>query len=408
MLKKYNCNMKNKKILISGASIAGPTLAYWLHRYGFTVTVVERAPELRLGGQNIDVKGPAKEVALKMGIVEKIRALNTTEVGLRFVDSQNGTLAEFPSDSSMSMTQELEILRGDLVKILYEQSSKDVNYIFGDHIVHLKETEDDIEVEFKSGKKEAFSIVISAEGIGSGTRDLAFGSRPHYKYLGLHTAYLTIPKKNTDSRWARWYNAPRGIVFMLRPDNYGETRASVTFLAKENEYKDLPEDRQRKVLMSHLNGTGWESERLINEIEDSKDFYFERVSQVKAEQWSNGRVVITGDAAWCATPIAGKGTDLAMAGAYVLAGELSKAEDYQEAFKNYEKIMRPYVDKCQKLPPGIPGIVYPESKWGVTLLNKVIKIAGSKPVKSVINLFSGTKKEDENDFILPNYENNFK
>jgi len=400
--------MKNKKILISGASIAGPTLAYWLHRYGFTVTVVERAPELRLGGQNIDVKGPAKEVALKMGIVEKIRARNTTEVGLRFVDSQNETLAEFPSDSSMSMTQELEILRGDLVKILYEQSSKDVNYIFGDHIVHLKETEDDIEVEFKSGKKEAFSIVISAEGIGSGTRDLAFGSRPHYKYLGLHTAYLTIPKKNTDSRWARWYNAPRGIVFMLRPDNYGETRASVTFLAKENEYKDLPEDRQRKVLISHLDGTGWEAERLINEIEDSKDFYFERVSQVKAEQWSMGRVVITGDAAWCATPIAGKGTDLAMAGAYVLAGELSKAEDYQEAFKNYEKIMRPYVDKCQKLPPGIPGIVYPESKWGVTLLNKVIKIAGSKPVKYVMNLFSGTEKEDKKDFVLPYYENNFK
>lgn len=195
---------------------------------------------------------------------------------------------------------------------------------------------------------------------------------------------------------------------MLRPDNYGETRASVTFLAKENEYKDLPEDRQRKVLISHLDGTGWEAERLINEIEDSKDFYFERVSQVKAEQWSKGRVVITGDAAWCATPIAGKGTDLAMAGAYVLAGELSKAEDYQEAFKNYEKIMRPYVDKCQKLPPGIPGIVYPESKWGVTLLNKVIKVAGSKSVKYVMNLFSGTEKEDKNDFILPNYENNFK
>lgn len=399
--------MKNKKILISGASIAGPTLAYWLNKYGFTVTVVERSPELRLGGQNIDVKGPAKEVALKMGIVEKIRALNTTEIGLRFVDSQNKTLAEFPSDSSISMTQELEILRGDLVKILYEQSSEDVNYVFGDHIVHLKETEDEIEVEFKSGKKEAFSIVISAEGIGSSTRDLAFGNRPQYKYLGLHTAYLTISKKDSDSRWARWYNAPGGIVVMLRPDNYGETRASVTFLAKEDEYKDLQEEKQRKKLISHLKEAGWESDRLTEKIEDSKDFYFERVSQVKAEQWSMGRVVITGDAAWCATPIAGKGTDLAMAGAYILAGELSQAKNYTEAFKNYEKIMRPYVDQCQKLPPGIPGIVYPKSKLGVTLLNKAVMIAGSRPVKFVMNLFSGKGGEEKKEFILPDYESDF-
>lgn len=230
--------MKNKKILVSGASIAGPTLAYWLNKYGFEVTVIERSHELRLGGQNIDVKGPAKEVALKMGIVEEIRALNTTEIGLRFVNSDNHILAEFPAESSMSMTQELEILRGDLVKILYDHTEKDVKYIFGDHIIHLKQTENGVEVDFAGGRKDIFDIVVSAEGIGSATRDLAFGNRPRYKYLGLYTAYLTIPKNKTDSRWARWYNAPEGIVFMLRPDNYGETRASVTFLAEENEYKN--------------------------------------------------------------------------------------------------------------------------------------------------------------------------
>lgn len=396
--------MKDKKILVSGASIAGPTLAYWLHQYDFEVTVVEREPELRLGGQNIDVKGPAKEIAVKMGIVEEIRNHNTTEIGLRFVDSQNQTLAEFPADSSMSMTQELEILRGDLVRILYEHTSNDVKYIFGDHIVKIKQTDDEVEVEFGSGKKEFFDIVISAEGIGSGTRNLAFGSLPHYKYLGLHTAYLTIPKKNTDSRWARWYNAPKGIVFMLRPDNYGETRASVTFLAEENAYKDLDEKEQKKALIRHIQGAGWESERLVDEIEGSRDFYFERVSQVKADRWSTGRVAVTGDAAWCATPIAGKGTDLAMAGAYILAGELSKAKDHEEAFRNYEEIMRPYVEECQKLPPGIPGIVYPESKWGVALLNKCIRVAGSKPVKRLAVFFSG-KKEDKKEFILPDYGN---
>lgn len=398
--------MKNKKILISGASIAGPTLAYWLHKYGFNVTVIERSPGLRLGGQNIDVKGPAKEIALKMGIAEKIRALNTTEVGLRFVNSQNQTLAEFPAESSMSMTQELEILRGDLVKILYDHTSEDVRYIFGDRIIRLDQTEDEVEVLFGSGKKDKFDLVVSAEGIGSGTRDLAFGSCPCYKYLGLHTAYLTIPKKSTDSRWARWYNAPKGIVFMLRPDNYGETRASVTFLAEENEYRDLDEQAQKKALIKRIQGAGWESERLIEGIGESRDLYFERVSQVKADRWSKGRVVITGDAAWCATPIAGKGTDLAMAGAYILAGELSKAEHHEKAFGNYEKIMRPYVEKCQKLPPGIPGIVYPESKWGIALLNQCIRVAGSKPVEWLLKLFSGNSKEDKKEIMLPDYENN--
>lgn len=395
--------MKNKKILVSGASIAGPTLAYWLHKYGFEVTVIERSPELRLGGQNIDVKGPAKEVALKMGIVEEIRALNTTEIGLRFVDSGNRTLAEFPAGSSMSMTQELEILRGDLVKILYDHTAKDVEYIFGDHIIHLMQTENEVEVNFASGRKDIYDIVVSAEGIGSSTRDLAFGNRPDFKYLGLYTAYLTIPKKETDSRWARWYNAQEGIVFMLRPDNYGETRASVTFLAKENEFKDLDDQEQKKALIHRINGAGWESERLIKEIENTNDLYFERVSQVKIKRLSIGRVVITGDAAWCATPIAGKGTDLAMAGAYILAGELSMAEDYEEAFRNYEEKMRPYVEECQKLPPCIPGIVYPKSKWGVALLNKLVTIAGSKPVRWLMGVFSGNNKDGKKEIILPDY-----
>ncbi|MDQ1150315.1 2-polyprenyl-6-methoxyphenol hydroxylase-like FAD-dependent oxidoreductase [Sphingobacterium zeae] len=400
--------MKDKKILVSGASIAGPTLAYWLDRYGFEVTVIERAAVLRLGGQNIDVKGPAKEIALKMGILEEIRAHNTTEIGLRFVSSDNHTIAEFPSDSSMSMTQELEILRGDLVKILYDLTAKRVEYIFGDHIIDLIESENEVKVDFASGKKGVFDIVVIAEGIGSATRDLAFGGRPRFNYLGLYTAYLTILRNNSDSRWARWYNAPKGIVFMLRPDNYGKTRASVTFLAKENAYKDLSEADQKRALIDRIQGAGWESERLVNEIKESEDLYFERVSQVKTDKWTKGRVVITGDAAWCATPIAGKGTDLALAGAYILAGELYRAGNYEEAFRNYEKIMKPYVQECQKLPPGIPRIVYPESRVGVALLNQLIAIVGSKPVKWLMRVFSGDKKDNKKnrkkEIILPDYE----
>ncbi|MHA4894661.1 FAD-dependent monooxygenase [Pedobacter sp. PWIIR3] len=395
--------MKNKKILISGASIAGPTLAYWLIKYGFAVTVVEKAPALRLGGQNIDVKGPAREIAVMMGIEEEIRQKNTTEIGTRFVDTANKTIAEFRTGESIGLTQELEILRGDLVKILYEHSKDDVDYRFGDHITSISQRDDSVSIGFASGKEEAFDILISAEGIGSKTAELAFGGQPEFKYLGLHSAYLTIPKTDTDSKWARWCNAATGIVYLMRPDNYGETRASVTFLAREGAYKGLSPEAQKEALIARIKGTGFESDRIIKGIKQTDDLYFDRVSQVKAAKWSIGNVAITGDAAWCATPIAGKGTDLAMAGAYILAGELFKAETVKQAFQAYEIKMRPYVEKCQKLPPGIPWAVYPTTKFGLFILKQLVATVGSKPVKWLIGKLSGGNKTPEKEIQLPNY-----
>lgn len=396
--------MKDKKILVTGASIAGPTAAYWLNRYGFKVTVVERNSELRLGGQNLDVKGPAQVIAAKMGIEEIIRDRNKTEVGLRFVDTDNKTVAEFPKESSFSMTQELEILRGDLVQILYDQTKQDVAYRFGEYVKDLKQMEDGVNVTFSSDKSELFDFVIIAEGIGSHTRKLVFPHKPDFKYLGLYTAYLTVEKSPTDSSWARWCNAENGIVFMFRPDNYGTTRASVTFTAEEDEYKGLTIDEQKTAIIDRIKGSGWESERLIKEIRVTKDLYFERVSQVKASKLSEGRVAMIGDAAYCATPIAGKGTDLAMSGAYILAGELYAAKTYQEAFNAYENKMLPYVKKCQSLPPGIPKLVYPQSKFGVGLLNRLFSIVGSKTAKWAMGLFAGKKTTPELDIVLRDYE----
>ncbi|MEJ7558543.1 MAG: FAD-dependent monooxygenase [Pedobacter sp.] len=396
--------MKDKQILVTGASIAGPTLAYWLNRYGFNVTVVERSPELRLGGQNIDVKGPAQEIAHKMKIENLISEKNTSEIGLRWVNIKNEILAEFPKESALSMTQELEILRGDLVQILYDHTKGDVEYRFNEYVTSLTQTEANVSVTFSSGKTEQFDLVIAAEGIGSHTRQLAFGNQPVFKYLGLYTAYLTIPKASTDSNWARWCNAENGIVFLIRPDNYGGTRASITFTAKEDEFKDLTIEEQRLALADRLKGSGWESDRLIRELEKATDLYFDRVSQVKIEKWSEGRVAIVGDAAYCATPIAGKGTDLAMSGAYILAGELSVANSHQEAFNAYENKMRSYVEKCQKLPPGIPKLVYPQSKLGVGVLNGLVFIAGSKPAQWILKIFSSKKKVLNKEIILPDYE----
>jgi 2-polyprenyl-6-methoxyphenol hydroxylase-like FAD-dependent oxidoreductase len=395
--------MQSKKVLVSGASIAGPSLAFWLQKYGFEVSVVERSPSLRLGGQNIDVKGAARKIAQKMGIEEAILGANTGEVGLQFVDRNNNVRAAFPKSEVGSFTSELEILRGDLVEILYECTKNNVEYRFGDSIAALSETEDGVTVTFASGQTEKYFLVIAADGIRSKTRTLIFGDEPTLEYLGLYTTYFTIPRRPTDSNWARWYNATRSRVILLRPDNKGTTRASFNFLAPHRAYEDLASATQKEVLKKKLADAGWEAARLAEELDRSEDVYFDAVSQVKAPRWTKGRFAMVGDAAYCPSPLTGMGTSLAILGAYVLAGELAQTDDYRQAFAAYEKRLRPYVESVQRLPPGVPWIVYPRTRRGVALLNRIIRFFASRTVKSVFKLFQG-RGESEEEFVLPEYE----
>lgn len=396
--------MNKRKILVSGASIAGLTLAYWLNRYGFEVTVIERADELRLGGQNIDVKGPALEIVRKMKLEEKIRAANTTEVGIRFVNTQDKVLAEFPKGEALSMTQELEILRGDLVRIFFDEVRNNTRFLFGDQISTLQEQHDKVQVTFQHNPPATFEFVLIAEGIGSRTRQLVFGKEVGFKYLGIYTSYFTVPKASTDSRWARWCNATGGIVFLLRPDNYGSTRASIFFRSPERGYEKLSVAEQKQLLIDRIQHVGWEALRLMEAIRQTEDLYLERLSQIKLPRWSKGRVAITGDAAYCVTPIGGRGTDLAISGAYLLAGELYHNTDFATAFDTYERRLRPLVRKVQKLPPGVPRLVYPSSKLGVTILNKFFALLGSKPLKLVMKMFGSRNKEPKPDLQLPDYQ----
>lgn len=398
---------ESKTVLISGASIAGPTLAFWLAKYGFTVTVVERAPGLRLGGQNIDVNGPAKHIARKMGIEEAIRAANTGELGLQLIGQDNQVAAAFPKEGAISGTQELEIIRGDLVSILYERTKQNVTYWFGDSITALEQQPHQVRVSFASGKTDTFQFVIAADGIRSRTRRLMFGQEPIFEYLGLYTAYLTIPRQLTDNDWWRWYTAVDRRIVMLRPDNQGTMRASVAFLAAEQAYDNLSSAEQKQLLKDTLAGAGWETERIVNTLDEVSDVYFDKVGQIKAPRWFDGRVGMIGDAAYCPTPLTGKGTTLAMVGAYLLAGELAAShQNYQAAFVAYEKRMRPYVEKVQKLPPGVPWLIYPRTQLGVSLLNTVASIVASKPIQGVFGLFASAKSEEdsqEDGIVLPDY-----
>jgi 2-polyprenyl-6-methoxyphenol hydroxylase-like FAD-dependent oxidoreductase len=396
--------MNQKKILISGASIAGPTLAFWLNRFGFAATIVERADSIRLGGQNIDIKGAAQKIAQLMGIEDEIRAADTGELGVRFVDENDITKAELPKGESNIGTSELEILRGDLAQILYNHTKDNVEYIFDNQIVSLSEFDGGVKVSFQKGEERIFDLVICADGIRSRTRSLIFGDEPVVRFLKLYVSYFTIPKTHSDSRWARWYNATDSRVVFIRPDNVGTTRASFSFLSEPKGYEKLSVAEQKAILKEKFADAGWEASRILAALDNDTEIYFDGISQVIAPSWSKGRCAMTGDAAFCPSPLSGMGASLSMVGAYILAGELSRHSDHKDAFAAYEKLLRPYVNEIQNLPPGVPHLAHPKSKFGIFLLNTVINIISSKVVKSIGSLFANKNKLPTDDtIILPEY-----
>lgn len=378
------------RVLISGASIAGPALASWLRRAGWEPVVLERAPALRTGGQNIDVRGAAREVLRRMGIDEAVAAATTGEEGTEFIGRAGQVIAAFPAGTTDSggATGEREILRGDLSEILVGETTagdRPVEYRFGDRIVGFGEqdgADGPVRVSFEHGPDETFDLVVAADGIGSSTRDLVFGDEVQIRSLNLQITYGTIPRVDTDKPWWRWYNAPGGRSVTLRPDRHGTTRATLTRLTDGRERAGV-QDRSSDVLLGRLRtdfgDAGWQAGRVLDGFAAADDLYSESIGQVFAPAWSRGRVALLGDAAWCAAPVSGMGTSLSLVGAYVLAGELTTHDDHREALAAYERVLRPYVAQAQKLPPGTPRLANPRSRVGIAAFQTGLRIAAALP-----------------------------
>ncbi|MBA3547849.1 MAG: FAD-dependent monooxygenase [Nannocystis sp.] len=394
--------MTERTVLISGASIAGPTLAFWLRRYGLRPVVIERAGEPRLGGQNVDIRGAGREVARRMGIEAELFAASTGEKGLRFVDRHNVTRAEFPAGKSDTdgFTAELEILRGDLVRILHDRTRGGSEYIFGDYITDLSEHDGVVTATFAAGKARDFDLVIVADGVRSRTRSIVFGGEAEVREIGLYMAYLTIPRIATDSPWWSWYNAPGGRTIQLRPDNVGTTRVLLTFTSEPRGHERLGIDAQKDVLRRIFSDAGWAAPRVLAALDGATELYFDSIAQVLAPRWSRGRVALVGDAGYCPTPISGMGTSLAIVGAYVLAGEIARHEDHGQAFAAYERIMRPLVHAAQALPPGVPRLAHPKTKIGIAIFH-----AGARLAAGVLASRLGNKllAPQADKFELPDY-----
>ncbi len=399
--------MTRRSVLVSGASVTGPALAHWLTRSGVDVTVVERAASLREEGQNVDVRGAGREVVRRMGLEDAVLAAGTTEEGTAFVDDDGRPVAVFPKsdDDTSGATAEMEVLRGDLARLLDESAGDGVERVFGDSVSALDDDGDGVDVTFASGAQRRFDAVLVAEGARSRTRDLVLPGAD-LRHLGMYTAYLAVPRTADDDRRWRWYTALGGRSVNLRPDAKGTTRALLSFMSDTRGLDHLERAGQVSVLRSVFAGVGWEAPRVLAALDDAP-FYFEDVVQVRQPAWSRGRIALAGDAAHCASPVSGMGTTLGLVGAYVLAGELATAwaagGDHRAAFAAYEARMRPYVAAAQKLPPGTPGVANPRSRAGRTALWTALRVAASPVARRLGGLGSGLFTPPADAFELPRY-----
>ncbi|WP_157248857.1 FAD-dependent monooxygenase [Nonomuraea typhae] len=327
-----------KNILISGASIAGPALAYWLAHRGFTVTVVEKAPALRSGGQAVDFRGDTHRTVLeRTGILQEVRRHQTDRTGQQIIDAHGRELAVIPPEFTGG---DVEIQRGDLARILYDRSvAAGAHYVFGDSITSLTETAGGVHVTFESAAPRTFDLVVGADGIHSNVRRLAFGPESRYvTHLGHYYALADLPDRFAGPE--QMYNEP-GRMLVSGGSKAG---ALFVFAADELTYDRHSSADMKRVLLGAYRGMGWRGEEAAAAAEN---VYLDSVSQVRLDHYTRGRVVLVGDAAYGNT-LGGFGTGLAIVAAYVLAGELAESGGeheraflaYEDAFRDYAKIAR--------------------------------------------------------------------
>lgn len=370
--------MKNLNVLISGASVAGPALAYWLKRYGCTPTVVERAPAVRPGGYAVDFRGAAMHALERMGLLDEVRARATNMGDISYVGTGGRPIARVPS---VALSGELEILRGDLVEILYERTRHDVEYLFDDSITSIVDGPEGVRVTFEKAAPRDFDLVIGADGLHSNVRRLVFGAESTFSHdLGLYASVFTTPNHLGLDHTGQFYNVPGKVAGMYSARNNTEAKALLYFASSPLAYDKRDVSQQKKLVRDAYLGVGWEVPRILSGIDAAPDWYFDSVAQIHMDRHFDGRVALVGDAGYCASPLSGMGTSLALVGAYVLAGELRAAGgDHVAAFARYDEEMRPYIEACQKQAAGGVTWFVPKSKAWLRFRNLNLRLMALLP-----------------------------
>ena len=401
------------KVLISGAGIAGPCLAYWLARARLrtSITIVERSPTPRVTGQAIDIHGPAIEIVKRMKLLDAVRSCYTTEEGTTFLNSSGKAFAQF--NAGENFTAEYEILRADLSQLFLKatETFDNIRYMTSDSISSLKQTDKDINVTFAGGSEDTFDLVVAADGTTSRTRPMILDEqtlKDSYKFLGWYNAFFSIPSRPNDSRMWQIYNQRKGLGIMIRPHRNPSTMGtylSITMPAQGRRDPTVEDAMDRgtadtkRMLHNYFDDAGWEAKRVLEGMDHADDFYMSRRAQVQLPKWTNGRAALLGDAAWATR--SGGGTTLAIEGAYILAGELSKIQsssDIPQALERYEEIFRPISTKREELIPGFPQIMFPQTALGLGIRDSALWFLSKT---KIYKLFGGGP---EIEWELPSYD----
>jgi 2-polyprenyl-6-methoxyphenol hydroxylase-like FAD-dependent oxidoreductase len=396
------------RVLISGASVAGPALAYWLTRHGFSATVVEKAPGLRRGGYNIDVRGVAVDVAERMGILEGLRAARTGMGGLTFRTDELPDGIDVPVEllSAEEGGRNVEIGRGALCSLLYEASKDDAEYVFGESMTELQQHHDRVSVSFTHRPTEDFDLVVGADGLHSNTRGVAFGPESRYSHhLGAYLSIFTVPNHLGLDRWTVYHNTPGKAVALYTTDP-AESKAFTVFASPALAHFDPhDEEGQKRIVADHLADVGWEAPTILEAMWDAEDFYFDALCQIRMPRWTSGRIALVGDAAYGPSPASGQGTSLALVGAYVLAGELARAEgEHTAAFTAYEHRMRDFVQRNQRIADTGRSILLPATRTGLRLRNAFLRAGPLLRRLAWLNRLTDPIAKAANALDLPDYE----
>lgn len=402
------------KVLIVGGGITGPSLGFWLSKLDCDITIVERFPDLRVSGQQIDLRGEGIAVMRRMGIEPAVRAKVVDEPGTALIDERGNIKVYFEANKTgqgrQSMTSEFEIMRGDLVRILHDLTKDKCKYMFSTTVEDFENRGDGVHVKFSDGKEDDFDLMVGADGQGSRTRRRLFpGADDSFNFLKLYLSYFTVPQTDKDkvTKAARVLLLPGDRVIFTRVDNPKTMQVYLGYYDRHLQMHDLEQasragdvEKQKKIYYDLFKDVGWEAPRIMDDMMNSpvaKDFYGQQIGQVKVDKWHKGRVLLLGDAGYCASPVSGKGTSIGMLGPYVLAGEIAKHTqpggkvDLDAALESYNKRFRPLIEEAQSLPPGVPSILYAETKWGVWIRYLILGLITKLGIHHLLARFGSDK-----------------